>query len=189
MFSATLSSRYSYSWFTVGETSHQRGGYSFLVTHSCQAGAANPELWNRRWRGGWPGSVTPQTAVPAEEPRAPGTWARPWVFHPQSHLPTQGHHVKCHCLCHTHLQRRRTFGSKLFKNLILSDESLFVWSLFQCGTRGMSLAVLGFRICALSAGAAGVISARGTSILHNVGGKSVQNGIKIGQELQLGMGR
>ena len=111
------------------------------------------------------------------------------VPRPQSHLPTQGHHVKCHCLCHTHLQRRRTFGSKLFKNLILSDETLFVRNLLQCSTRGMSLAVLGFRICALSAGAAGVISARGTSILHNVGGKSVQNGIKIGQELQLGMGR
>ena len=108
---------------------------------------------------------------------------------PSEPPPMQGHHMKCHCLRHTHLQRRGTFGSKLFKNLILSDESLFVRSLLQCGTRGMSLAVLGFRICALRAGAAGVISARGTSILHNVGGKTVQNGIKIGQELQLGMGR
>ena len=96
---------------------------------------------------------------------------------PSEPPPMQGHHMKCHCLRHTHLQRRGTFGSKLFKNLILSDESLFVRSLLQCGTRGMSLAVLGFRICALRAGAAGVISARGTSILHNVGGKTPKNHI------------
>ena len=91
----------------------------------------------------------------------------------------QGRRVKCHPLCHTllHLcQGRGTFGSELFKNVIFPDESLFVWSLLQCSTRGMSLAVLRFRICAFRAGAAGVIPARGTSILHSVGEKMVQNG-------------
>ena len=71
-FSATLSSRYSYSCFTAGETSHQKGGYSFLVTHSCQAGTANPELWKRRQRGGLARKPHPPDSSACR--RAQGTW-------------------------------------------------------------------------------------------------------------------
>ena len=187
MFSATLSRRYSYSRFTVGETSYQRWIF-FPSDTQLSSRSGKPRALEEKTER-WPGQ---EASPPGQQclQKSPGHWDVGEALSPppSEPPPMQGHHMKCHCLRHTHLQRRGTFGSKLFKNLILSDESLFVRSLLQCGTRGMSLAVLGFRICALRAGAAGVISARGTSILHNVGGKTVQNGIKIGQELQLGMG-
>lgn len=113
-----------------------------------------------------------------EEPRAPGTGARP-----PSPLPSaSSSHAGAPCeaspfMSHLHLcQGRGTLGSKLLKNLIFSDESVFVWSLLPYSTRGVSLAVLWFRMCALNPGAAGVIPGQGTTILHSVGGKIVQDG-------------
>lgn len=59
---------------------------------------------------------------------------------------------------------------------------------FSVVQEGCPLAVLRSRICAFRAGAAGVIPARGTSILHSVGEKMVQNGNQNWSRVAAGTG-